>query len=72
MMVGNVSVLTLTRPKQILTQTRKKIYSKPARNKIGATDRTAGGPDGGVRHVGPESSHHENVPCQWVGFFVFQ
>ncbi|XP_049445286.1 COX8 domain-containing protein [Epinephelus fuscoguttatus] len=36
-MMGNVSVSTLTRPKDILRETKKTIYSKPPRNKIGAT-----------------------------------
>ncbi|XP_039981784.1 COX8 domain-containing protein [Xiphias gladius] len=36
MIMGNVSVLTLARPKEILKATRKMIYSKPPRNKIGA------------------------------------
>lgn len=34
--MGNVSVLTLTRPKQVLNETKRMIYSKPPRNKIGA------------------------------------
>ncbi|XP_031733982.1 cytochrome c oxidase subunit 8A, mitochondrial [Anarrhichthys ocellatus] len=29
-------MMTLTRPKEIMKQTRKMIYSKPPRNKIGA------------------------------------
>ncbi|XP_044026025.1 cytochrome c oxidase subunit 8A, mitochondrial-like [Siniperca chuatsi] len=33
-MMGNLSVLT--RPKEILKETKKTIYSKPPRNKIGA------------------------------------
>ena len=36
MVMGNVCVSTLTRPKEILKVTRKMIYSKPPRNKIGA------------------------------------
>ncbi|XP_030261710.1 cytochrome c oxidase subunit 8A, mitochondrial [Sparus aurata] len=35
-MMGNVSVSTLTRPKEILKETKKTIYSKPPRNKISA------------------------------------
>ncbi|XP_076612713.1 cytochrome c oxidase subunit 8A, mitochondrial [Chaetodon auriga] len=35
-MIGNVSLSTLTRPKGILKETKKMIYSKPPRNKIGA------------------------------------
>lgn len=35
-MMGNVSVSTLTRTKNILMETKKMIYSKPPRNKIGA------------------------------------
>uniref|UniRef100_A0A3Q3KW59 Si:dkey-85n7.8 n=1 Tax=Mastacembelus armatus TaxID=205130 RepID=A0A3Q3KW59_9TELE len=34
--MGSVSPSTLTRPKEILTETRKMIYSKPPRNRIGA------------------------------------
>ncbi|KAM9339179.1 uncharacterized protein ABDE67_016829 [Symphorus nematophorus] len=35
-MMGNVSVSTSTRPKQILTETKRMIYSKPPRHRIGA------------------------------------
>ncbi|XP_051265212.1 COX8 domain-containing protein [Dicentrarchus labrax] len=34
--MGNVPVSTLTRPSEILKETKKMIYSKPPRNKIGA------------------------------------
>ncbi|TMS12740.1 hypothetical protein E3U43_017698 [Larimichthys crocea] len=37
-MMGNVSVSTLTRPKEILKDSKKMIYSKPPRNKIGAVE----------------------------------
>ncbi|XP_034722230.1 cytochrome c oxidase subunit 8A, mitochondrial [Etheostoma cragini] len=35
-MMGNRCGSTLTRPKEILKETKKTIYSKPPRNKIGA------------------------------------
>uniref|UniRef100_A0A3Q1I5F5 Uncharacterized protein n=1 Tax=Anabas testudineus TaxID=64144 RepID=A0A3Q1I5F5_ANATE len=35
-MMGNVSVSTLTCTNKVLMETRKMIYSKPPRNKIGA------------------------------------
>ncbi|XP_031170683.1 COX8 domain-containing protein [Sander lucioperca] len=35
-MMGNRSASTLTRPKEILKETKKMIYSKPPKNKIGA------------------------------------
>ncbi|GAA6230898.1 cytochrome c oxidase subunit 8A, mitochondrial-like [Lates japonicus] len=35
-MMGNVSVMKRTHPKEILTETRKMIHSKSPRNKIGA------------------------------------
>ncbi|XP_037606960.1 cytochrome c oxidase subunit 8A, mitochondrial-like [Sebastes umbrosus] len=34
-MMRNVSVSTLTRPKEIMKETKKMIYSKPPKNKIG-------------------------------------
>ncbi|XP_068610095.1 COX8 domain-containing protein [Brachionichthys hirsutus] len=33
--MGNVSVTTLNRPKEILKETKRMIYSKPPRHKIG-------------------------------------
>lgn len=35
-MMGNVSVSTVTRHKDVVKETRRMIYSKPPRNKIGA------------------------------------
>ncbi|KAF3703297.1 Cytochrome c oxidase subunit 8A [Channa argus] len=35
-MMGNISFPTLTRPKKILQEMTKKIYSKPPKDKIGA------------------------------------
>ncbi|XP_041660398.1 COX8 domain-containing protein [Cheilinus undulatus] len=36
-MMGNISALTLTRPKSNLKEIKRKIYSKPPRDKIGIT-----------------------------------